>query len=34
MALASAYMSKKTNKRKIKARRKKANHGKKPNAGR
>ena len=27
-------MSKKTNKRKIKARRKKANHGKKPNAGR
>jgi hypothetical protein len=29
-----ATMSKKTNKRKIKARRKKANHGKKPNAGR
>jgi len=27
-------MSKKTNKRKINARRKKANHGKKPNAGR
>jgi len=27
-------MSKKTNKRKIKSRRKKANHGKKPNAGR
>jgi hypothetical protein len=27
-------MSKKTNKRKMKARRKKANHGKKPNAGR
>jgi len=27
-------MSKKTNKRKIKARRNKANHGKKPNAGR
>jgi hypothetical protein len=28
-----APMSKKTAKRKIKARRKKANHGKKPNAG-
>jgi len=27
-------MSKKTNKRKIKARRNKANHGKRPNAGR
>jgi hypothetical protein len=27
-------MSKKTNKRKIRARRKKANHGKRPNAGR
>jgi len=27
-------MSKKTTKRKMKARRKKANHGKKPNAGR
>jgi len=27
-------MSKKTNKRKIRARRKKANHGRRPNAGR
>jgi len=27
-------MSKKTNKRKIRSRRKKANHGKRPNAGR
>jgi len=27
-------MSKKTNKRKIRCRRKKANHGKRPNAGR
>ena len=27
-------MSKKTNKRKIKARKKKANHGRRPNAGR
>jgi hypothetical protein len=27
-------MSKKTNKRKVKARRKKANHGRRPNAGR
>jgi hypothetical protein len=33
-ALASSPMSKKTNKRKIKARRKKANHGRRPNAGR
>jgi hypothetical protein len=31
---AGPTMSKKTNKRKLKARRKKANHGKKPNAGR
>jgi hypothetical protein len=31
---AGPTMSKKTNKRKMKARRKKANHGKKPNAGR
>ena len=30
----SAAMSKKTDKRKIKARRNKANHGRKPNAGR
>jgi len=30
----SGLMSKKTNKRKINARRKKANHGTKPNAGR
>jgi hypothetical protein len=29
-----ALMSKKTNKRKIRCRRKKANHGKRPNAGR
>ena len=30
----SSAMSKKTNKRKIRARRKKANHGKRPNVGR
>jgi hypothetical protein len=30
----SPAMSKKTNKRKIRARRKKANHGKRPNVGR
>jgi hypothetical protein len=32
--VASSSMSKRTVKRKLKARRKKANHGRKPNAGR
>jgi hypothetical protein len=30
----SSLMSKKTNKRKLRAKKKKANHGKKPNCGR